>query len=355
MASPGLLRSLGAKHQLPKVMALLAKDTKRPTTEEMNALIEDEGVLYGLKKVEKLSDRTLEDVKAIFVLGRRYDPEVFSGAALEDVIDNFVDNDNRELLAGEIVEADKTDEAWEEQLDNILLILGLLDQHDQDDQGQEDDQDVDVPPPTQAQKKDNSADIAAVAAAAATAAVAALGAQKPETKAAPEPKPKTKSEISMTSAPAATAPIQIKSKITPKANPKPTVSEATSSSSTPALTASLTPSLTLETAKSISNGFRVNLATGELNFTKYTDTFLDAEFNRSAKLLVIDIDSCKDTMYPAAVDLAPGSTNRHVLGYVVKVLAQALSKGLRCHTSLHVYTVSGFTNTERVTYLSLTK
>jgi hypothetical protein len=100
-------------------------------------------------------------------------------------------------------------------------------------------------------------------------------------------------------------------------------------------------------------GFKIHVKSEGLNFDKYDTTMLDKRHNEHAKLLVVDIDSCTDIIYPVAVDLPPGSLNKDVLVNIVKVLTEASSKNLRCHTTYHVYAVKAWNSTERVTYVNV--
>jgi hypothetical protein len=103
----------------------------------------------------------------------------------------------------------------------------------------------------------------------------------------------------------------------------------------------------------LQEGENVYLKGGEINYAKYKESDLAKIYNINAKLFIVDIDTCKDTIYPVAIDLSPNSTIKEVLAYIGKVLKDAASKSLKCHTDLHVYKISNLMENDRVTYLSL--
>lgn len=92
-----------------------------------------------------------------------------------------------------------------------------------------------------------------------------------------------------------------------------------------------------------------------MNKDKHKESMLNNINNTHAKLLVIDIESCTDVIYPVAIDLAPESTNQDILDYIVKVLTEATQKNLKCHTNFHVFTVRTWTDSSRVIYISVAK
>jgi len=107
------------------------------------------------------------------------------------------------------------------------------------------------------------------------------------------------------------------------------------------------------TGTEISKGFKIHVKNDKLNKDKYDSSMLERVYNTEAKLLVVDIESCKHLIYPVAVDLPPSSTNQDLLTSVVNVLTQASEKNLKCHTTLHVYAVKAWNNTDRVTYINI--
>lgn len=99
----------------------------------------------------------------------------------------------------------------------------------------------------------------------------------------------------------------------------------------------------------------VYLKGGEVNFLKYDQKDLEKVYNKNAKLLIIDIETCKDTIYPVNVDLNPNSSLRDILTYIGKVLKEAVSKSLKCHADLHVYKIADLIDTDRIIYLNIKK
>jgi hypothetical protein len=129
---------------------------------------------------------------------------------------------------------------------------------------------------------------------------------------------------------------------------------ALTSSKESALTSSKESALSsASTDTEISKGFKIHVKKDKLNKDKYDSSMLERVYNTEAKLLVVDIESCKHLIYPVAVDLPPSSTNQDLLTSVVNVLTQASEKNLKCHTTLHVYAVKAWSNTDRVTYINI--
>jgi hypothetical protein len=152
----------------------------------------------------------------------------------------------------------------------------------------------------------------------------------------------TDSDSVLTAPPASVETTSTVKKISRKPRPASTASSASASASTASSASS-----------ALGVGFKIHLKDDKLNTDKYDVLMLNVEHSSSAKLLVVDIDSCSSVIYPVAIDLAPNSSNRDVLNYIVKVLAEASSKSLKCHTAYHVYTVKSFTNTDRLLYINI--
>ena len=105
--------------------------------------------------------------------------------------------------------------------------------------------------------------------------------------------------------------------------------------------------------KSLEVGSVLNITNEKLDYTLYKDSYLDAICNEHAAILIIDIESCKEIIYPITIDLYPGSTNRDVIGYITKAINEASLKLPSCHTTLASYTVKEWVKEARYIYIKV--
>jgi hypothetical protein len=313
-ASAGVLRALGQEYGLVKVMSTLYKEKTTLSADKIKGYLSNSAVLTALKKITDRPELTYNYIKAIFRLA-----EANKGTPLDKYY-NFI---------FELEEAARTDIinqlATGSDATEVMNLLDML--------MSKPDVPQDVRPLIPASAPSVSSVPSSV-----PSSVSSVPSSVPSSVVSTVPSSDVSTVPSAAAASVAETTSTVK-KINRKVRPvASTASKATD------LTSDLT---------ALSIGFKIHLKDDKLNTDKYDVLMLNVEHSSSAKLLVVDIDSCSSVIYPVAIDLAPNSTNRDVLNYVVKVLAEASSKNLKCHTAYHVYTVKTFTSTDRLLYISI--
>lgn len=294
-ASAGVLRSLGQEYGLVKVMSILYKEKTTLSADKIKGYLSNSAVLTALKKITDRPELTYNYIKAIFRLA-----EANTDTPYYDFIFELEPSAKTEIV---------NELATGSDVKEMLEMLNTLMSHQKD-----------VPQDVRPLIPASSASISA-----------------------------TDSDSVLT-APASVETTSTVKKISRKPRPASTASSASTVSSA---SASTSTSTVTAASSALGVGFKIHLKDDKLNTDKYDVLMLNVEHSSSAKLLVVDIDSCSSVIYPVAIDLAPNSSNRDVLNYIVKVLAEASSKSLKCHTAYHVYTVKSFTNTDRLLYINI--
>ena len=309
-------RSVGMSNGIPKVLAQLYKNKGSVSLTDIRTAIGEESVKNALKKINDDDPENIMAIKAILVLYRQ--KSTLTGD-LKRYYDFILGDGSKTIVSlyEDIVNAEK-DGQWKDFIDTVN---GLM----------------------------NKASPSAATLPAATLTPAL-----------------TPASTSTSLLPAAAAPSLESVSLVSAASAVPSEGAATAASSLSSLTVDTTKtkstvSLSLKArvpakvSGSLNVGYKIHIKDGALNKEKHNE--LKEQYNASAKLLVVDIESCTEVIYPIAIDLAPESTNQDVLDYIVKVLTEATQKNLKCHTgsSLHVFTIRTWTDTPRVLYVNIAK
>lgn len=308
-------RSVGMTYGISKVLALLYQ-AKFPMT-EIKSYLEDETVLNTLKKIN--SDTSISVVKAIFTLYRR--KSTLTAGSLQTYYD-FILTEGKTIdrLYEDIHDADKANQ-WTEFIKTLNMLM-LMHRSQL------------APAPALEPSLEPSLE---------------PGAAPSESSSLPTPSETSMASTTVTNAPS-TSTLTLTSVTKPKLSLKaktPSVASTVSAASGTSTTDILKGGLTV--------GYKIHIKDDSLNKDKHKESMLNDINNTHAKLLVIDIVSCTDVIYPVAIDLAPESTNQDILDYIVKVLTEATQKNLKCHTNFHVFTVRTLTDSSRVIYISVAK
>lgn len=340
-------RSAGMTYGIPKVFAVLFK-AKAPLA-EIKQYLQDETVMNALKKVN--SDDSLNTsssvIKAVFALYRRKD--TLTEGSLQSYYD-FILGDGKNVvdsLYEDIITADKGG-SWKDFVDTLNMLMYRSKPAAAATQ------------PIQAPVNPPNPTYPPSIASSVPASEPSIGSSASGTSAL------TTSALTTSGLTTSTKPrITLKAKAPSVASTTTvtSVTSVTSGSSTATIAsgasgASGTSTSTDFSAKGgLSAGYKIHIKDDSLNKEKHKDSALKDVHNTRAKLLVIDIESCTDVIYPVAIDLAPESTNQDILDYIVKVLTEASQKNLKCHTSTsyHVFTIRAMTDSSRVLYISVAK
>ena len=308
MASLAAYRSIGMTYGIKKVLAVLFQD-KFPLT-EIESYLKDETVLNTLKKLTEESIN-ISVVKAIFTLYRRQST-LISGS-LQTYYD-FILTEGKTIdrLYEDINDADKAGQ-WTEFIKTLNMLMLM---------------------------NSSKAFEPASSSASSSAFVPVL-------------EPASSSASSMASTTGSN--VTNITNVTNVTKPKLSLKAKTPSVATTVSGASGTSTSTDILKGGLTAGYKIHIKDDSLNKDKHKESMLNDINNTNAKLLVIDIESCTDVIYPIAIDLAPESTNKDILDYIVKVLTEATQKNLKCHTSFHVFTVRTWTDSSRVIYISVAK
>ncbi len=345
-------RSAGMTYGIPKVFAVLFK-AKAPLA-EIKQYLQDETVMNALKKVN--SDDSLNTsssvIKAVFALYRRKD--TLTEGSLQSYYD-FILGDGKNVvdsLYEDIITADKGG-SWKDFVDTLNMLIYRSKPAAAATQPMQAPVTPTNPPSIASSVPASEPSIGSSASGTSALTTSAL----------------TTSALTTSGLTTSTKPrITLKAKAPSVASTTTvtSVTSVTSGSSTATLAsgasgvsgASGTSTSTDFSAKGgLSAGYKIHIKDDSLNKEKHKDSALKDVHNTRAKLLVIDIESCTDVIYPVAIDLAPESTNQDILDYIVKVLTEASQKNLKCHTSTsyHVFTIRAMTDSSRVLYISVAK
>jgi hypothetical protein len=312
-------RSVGMSNGIPKVFAILYKE-KVPLADIRTALGE-ESVKTALKQINNADPVNPMAIKAVMVLYRRKDTLTGGLARYYD----FILGEGAKTIVSlyeDIITADK-DGQWKDFIEVVNSMIGKSA--------------APLPVPAAAASTEPSV----------TSITSSLNLNGPASSDLP-------SELDLLPVSASKA---SKASTVSMADTASTASTALTASTKATKTLSLKPRAPSKSATTLTLGYKIHIKDGGLNKEKHTESMLKEQYNASAKLLVVDIDSCTEVIYPIAIDLAPESTNQDVLDYIVKVLTEATQKNLKCHhgSSLHVYTIRAWTDSARVLYVNIAK
>ncbi len=342
------LRALGQEFGVVKIMSVLFKERTQIPIDKIRSYLTNPSALTALKTISERPDLTVNQIKAVFRL-------VDTGASRKNSLDTYfkfifhtLEPEARVDMINELATGDDVQEVYD--------VMDLLLSHQSVPQSVESlriptapaipsiSEALPVEPlqprrvPTQ-----ESISVASVSSGASSAASASTASELASASTATTASTASDSTVS-------TAP----KKITRKVRVRPAASIAsTESDEVSFMTSSTQVASEQDDVVKFKTGFKIHVKNESLNFDKYDTKMLDKRHNERAKLLVVDIDSCTDIIYPVAVDLPPGSLNKDVLVNIVKVLTEASSKNLKCHTTYHVYAVKSWNNTDRVTYVNI--
>ena len=317
-------RSVGMTYGIKNVLALLFEN-KFPM-KEIKSYIEDETVLNTLKNINTDKSLNISMIKAIFILYRRK-------STLKGTLKTYYDFILTEgttmvnSLHKDIIEADAAGQ-WTEFIDTLNMLMYRAKSS------------TSALEPAIATETERAAPPAPAPLPAPTMALASASSNS-STLPAPEPEPSTTVSNTTNLTLTSVLPSNATKKYSLKVSKAPSVASGTSTSAATLLKGGLTV------------GYKIHIKDDSLNNDKHKESMLNDINNTHAKLLVIDIESCTDVIYPVAIDLAPESTNKDILDYIVKVLTEATQKNLKCHASFHVFTVRALTDSSRVIYISV--
>jgi hypothetical protein len=319
-ASMAEYRSVGMTYGIKNVLASLFND-KFPLT-EIKSYLKDETVMNTLKKINSDTSLNISVIKAIFILYRR--KSTLTAGNLQTYYD-FILTDGKTMvdsLYDDIIDADKANQ-WTEFIDAINVLM------------------------YRSKSAASASELSPASEPASASASELSSASEPAPASATAATPSEPSMASTTGSNVTLISASTKPKYSFKAKTPSVASTVSGASGTSTSTDILKGGLTV--------GYKIHIKDDSLNTDKHKESMLNDINNTHAKLLVIDIESCTDVIYPVAIDLAPESTNKDILDYIVKVLTEATQKNLKCHTNYHVFTVRTWTDSSRVIYISVAK
>ena len=315
MASASAFRAIGKEFGIINVMVTLFQAKTPLTTENLRVYLNNSSILSALKKINDLPNLDITYIKAIFRIAETYSGRKYSlNEYLTELVSLASSKEVSQVTLTLSTDGSNVESAYK-MLDDMARIHGS------------------VPAAPEPEPAPDASSLVAEATPEPSAASTAATSKPKITR-----KPRPVATPSVASAASALTSSTLTS-AAPSALTSSTLTSAAPSSLTSAAS-SLTSVASSLTEIEIGKGFKIHVKDDMLNTSKY-------------EAGILDIDSCKDIIYPVAIDLSPGATYRDILTYVAKVLTEASAKNLKCHTALHVYTIKSWNSTDRVTYLKI--
>lgn len=105
---------------------------------------------------------------------------------------------------------------------------------------------------------------------------------------------------------------------------------------------------------SFSSGLIIHTLNRSLDKGKYKDTFLEASVNSKSCILMVDIKTCQDIIYPVTFRLYQDSTVNDVIDFAIRALVKASEIPAKCiGSSLHDYKIIQLDKRDRYIYMQL--